>query len=431
MEVSVIIPIHNSEKYLKECVQSALSQTFHDIEVLCIDGGSTDSSCEIINELQQTDSRIQCLRDPNTSYGHKINVGIHKAKGKYIAILESDDKMCPEMIERLYGLAEAYDTDIVDADFYEVFWHNGKEFNNSIKKYNTCSYEKLIRDFNSFDHDAVVKGIWTALYKREFLIQNNICLNESKGASYQDFSFLFLVSYFSKATYHARFPLYQYRIDNVGSSVKDNNKIFNIIGECAFLKENLEKRNVKDKKIWRLYYIKKYEAFYWNYCRLSSESRSVFLKSYMEELMGDIERGYIKREAEDRDLYPYTFLLLDNKEEFVSKVAERDGSLSLNQICSILDLSEGRRLVVFGAGQWGDKILNMLLQNKSNVQGICDNSEVLQGTVKHGFEIMSVENAIKKFPNACFLIANRKNGEEMKKQLLKSGIEEKNILSVL
>lgn len=431
MEVSIIVPVHNSERYIRECIQSALSQSFNDIEILCIDGGSTDSSYEIIHELQQTDNRIRCLLDTNTSYGHKINVGIRSARGKYIAILESDDKMCPEMIERLYDIAGTYDTDIVDADFYEVFYHNGKRFDNSIEKYNTHSYGKLIKKFDSLDDDAVVRGIWTALYKREFLIQNNIFLNESKGASYQDFSFLFLVSFFSKATYHVMFPLYQYRIDNVGSSVKDDRKIFDIIGECNFLKENLEKRNVKDREVWRLYYIKKYEAFYWNYCRLSPKSRCAFLESYMEELMSDIEEKYIKREAEDTEMYKYTFLLLDNKKEFINKVVERDGRLSLNQICSTLDLSEGKRLVIFGAGQWGRKILSVLLQNKSDIQGICDNSGILQGTIENGFEIMAVEDAIKRFPNACFLIANRKNGEEMKKQLLKNGIEEKDILSIL
>ncbi|MCI8724716.1 MAG: glycosyltransferase [Hungatella sp.] len=430
MEVSIIVPVHNSEKYLKECIQSALIQTFNSIEILCIDGGSTDASYQIINELQQADNRIRCFQDSNTSYGHKINVGIQEAKGKYIAILESDDKMCPEMIEMLYNIAKVYDADIIDADFYEVFCHSGKDFTNSVKKYDTNSYGKLIREFNSEDNDAIVKGIWTALYKKEFLIENNICLNESKGAAYQDFSFLFLTSLFSKITYHVMSPLYQYRIDNVGSSVKDDSKIFEIIGECDFLKCNLAKRNVTDKEIWRLYYIKKYEAFYWNYCRLSPKSRYVFLERYMEELMSDIEKGYIKRENEDMEMYKYTFLLLDNKKEFVSKVTERDSRLSLNQICSILDLCQHKKLVIFGAGQWGRKILSVLLQNKSDVQGVCDNSVILQGTVESGFEIMTAEYAIKKFPNACFLIANRKNRDEMKKQLIKNGVEERNIFSV-
>lgn len=106
MEVTIIVPIHNSEKYLKECIKSALDQTFYDIEILCIDGGSTDLSFEIIKELREEDSRIQYIRDSNTSYGHKINLGINIARGKYIAILESDDRMCSEFIKDLMTLQE-------------------------------------------------------------------------------------------------------------------------------------------------------------------------------------------------------------------------------------------------------------------------------------------------------------------------------------
>ena len=170
MEVTIIVPIHNSEKYLKECIKSALDQTFYDIEILCIDGGSTDLSFEIIKELREEDSRIQYIRDSNTSYGHKINLGINIARGKYIAILESDDRMCSEFIKRSYDIARASGADIVDVDFYELFNYKGKEFNCSVRKYYPNTYGHLIKKFDSFNRDSVIRGIWTALYRKEFLI---------------------------------------------------------------------------------------------------------------------------------------------------------------------------------------------------------------------------------------------------------------------
>ena len=89
IKISVIITIHNAEQYLKECLDSVCNQTFFDIEVLCIDGGSTDSSPSILKEYAQKDVRVQIINDSNTSYGHKINVGIEQARGKYISVLES------------------------------------------------------------------------------------------------------------------------------------------------------------------------------------------------------------------------------------------------------------------------------------------------------------------------------------------------------
>lgn len=449
MKVSIIIPVHNSEKYLKECITSALSQTFGDLEILCIDGGSTDSSRRIIDELRKEDDRILYVQDPNTSYGHKINLGIQMARGTYVAILESDDKMCLEMIEKTYNIAKTHNADVVDVDFYELFCHKGKEFRRAIRKYDLSSYGHLVRQFepaimNQNQHslnqgtcfyknkDSIIKGIWTALYRKDFILENKIQLNESKGASYQDFSFLFLVSLLSKAVYHLMVPLYMYRKDNVRSSVKDNNKIFEIVEECRFLKNNLIKRNIEDKPIWNLYYLKKYEAFYWNYYRLSSQGRILFLDEYLKEMKLDIERGYLKRELTDPEQYFYTFQILDNKKEFIDTVIEKERqTLSLVKICNILDEVENQDIVVFGAGRWGRRILTVLLQNESRIKGICDNSKELQKSKINKYEIISVEKAVNIFPDALFLIANQRNIEDMKMQLLKMGIKEKNILTFL
>ena len=128
------------------------------------------------------------------------------------------------------------------------------------------------------------------------------------------------------------------------------------------------------------------------------------------------------------DEYQTTFLLLDDKNEFINRVTERDQYLSLTKLCYILDESKDRDLVIFGAGSWGSKIVDVLQQNNAKVLGICDNSKELQNTVKYGFEISPVEIAVKKFSNASFLIANRKNSDIMRRQLLENGIKAENIL---
>ena len=102
-KVSVIVTVHNSEKYLERCLQSVCNQTLRDIEILCIDGQSFDKSPEILSKFREEDNRVKIINDRNASYGHKINVGIENAMGRYIAILESDDQYDPLMLVKLFG----------------------------------------------------------------------------------------------------------------------------------------------------------------------------------------------------------------------------------------------------------------------------------------------------------------------------------------
>lgn len=427
MCVSIIVPVHNSEKYLRECIESALNQSFGETEILCIDGGSTDASFDIIEEMRKKDSRVKYLFDKNTSYGHKINVGIKNAAGTYIAILESDDLMSQRMIESLYHAAQESGADVVDADFYELFCYKGKKYRNTIKKYlNPGTYNRLIM-CGERSPEEEFKAIWTALYRKDFLIKNDIQLNESEGASFQDSSFVFLVDLLADAFYHLDIPLYQYRIDNGGSSVKDDKKIFEIIAEYEFLKNDLMRRGIGNGETWKSYYKSKYDSFYWNYRRLSQKAREVFLERYVQELGHDISEDVIDRESFQKE-YKYTFGILDDKERFVRETAEADKRPSMVNLLADLEKVQNRQLVVFGAGIWGTKAVDIIVQSDCNLCAICDNSESLQGSMKNGTKIISVEEAAKRFPEAMYLIASRKYGEEMKAQLLEAKIQEESVI---
>ena len=143
IKISVIVTVHNAEKYLRECLDSVCNQTFGEIEILCIDGGSTDLSPQILEEYIQKDNRIRIINDSNTSYGHKINVGIAQAEGDYIAVLESDDMYMPYMLERLYRVAEKYEPDFVNADYTSFFDVDGKRHELYIDMYQKSSYDRL------------------------------------------------------------------------------------------------------------------------------------------------------------------------------------------------------------------------------------------------------------------------------------------------
>jgi len=428
IKVTVIVPVHNSEKYLKGCLESALSQTFREIEILCIDTGNTDRCFKIISALQAQDDRIAYIRDPNSSYGHKINVGIGAAKGEYAAILETDDRMSQDMLEKLYSAAKKYDADIVNSDYFEFFEYKGRRLFEKCEIYqNFAVCDRLINYTVETPKTTVAEGIWTALYRKDFLLTQKIRLNESPGASYQDASFLFLRGLLAKSVYHLDEPLYWYRIDNAGSSVKDDKKIFEMADEYNFLKQELKKRNVTDDDVWNLFYFRKYKSFHWNYGRLSEKARERFLERYLDEIRADIASNAISRTNCDEDFYNRTFLLVDDLARFKELAAEADCHKPVQAIVETLGRLEDREVVVFGAGVLGTRIVSILQQNENQIVGICDNAGKLHGTVLYGLEVRPVAETIKRFPDACYLVVNRKHSDEMKAQLVEEGIGEANI----
>ena len=112
-KISVLVPIYNVEKYLPECLDSLISQTLKDIEIICINDGSTDSSLQIIKRYAKKDSRIIVINKKNSGYGDSMNQGLAKATGEYIAIVESDDYIDEDAWENLYKLAKKHNADIV------------------------------------------------------------------------------------------------------------------------------------------------------------------------------------------------------------------------------------------------------------------------------------------------------------------------------
>ena len=104
--VSLLIPIYNVERYLEECLDSAVNQTLKDIEIICINDGSTDSSPDIIRRYMANDGRVRMIDKANSGYGSSMNMGLDAATGKYIGILESDDYLELDALEVMVAAAE-------------------------------------------------------------------------------------------------------------------------------------------------------------------------------------------------------------------------------------------------------------------------------------------------------------------------------------
>ena len=145
-KVSIIIPTYNVKPYLRECLDSVVGQTLKDIEILCVNDGSTDGSLEIIEEYARKDDRIIVISGSNGGYGKAMNKGLHQATGEYIGIVEPDDYIALNMYEELYEKAKFYDADIVKADFYRFTRNDDGNMNlvyNHLSEF-TDDYNKVI-----------------------------------------------------------------------------------------------------------------------------------------------------------------------------------------------------------------------------------------------------------------------------------------------
>ena len=131
-KVSVVVPIYNVEKYLRQCLDSIVNQTLKDIEIICVDDGSTDSSPEIIQEYAAKDSRVKVITKPNSGYGNSMNRGFDLAEGEYVGIVESDDYAELDMFEKLYQRAEKNKLDVVKSGYY-FYYSVPKERNEKIE----------------------------------------------------------------------------------------------------------------------------------------------------------------------------------------------------------------------------------------------------------------------------------------------------------
>ena len=185
--VSIIIPVYNSEKYVRQAVASILEQSEKDIQVILVDDGSTDTSGKICDEIASFDGRVVVIHQENQGICAARNAGMKVAKGEYITFCDNDDQVLPGFIEDNYKLAKKYNADIVRFCRRRVVTINGKEVRNSIM--NKFPFLVIQRnDYKKYDHEisCAGNGVWTGLYKREFIEKNNIRFDEFMKYGHED-----------------------------------------------------------------------------------------------------------------------------------------------------------------------------------------------------------------------------------------------------
>lgn len=225
VDVSVIIPCYNAERYLEQALLSALQNQVASCEFLLVNDGSTDDSEKIAERIAQTDRRIRVITKKNGGYGSAMNRGIKEAKGQYVAILEPDDWVAPGMYDELFEVASAYGAGGVWPDIVKSTYWRVVNPDTPLEKHYLCAYAHRIKPvhqpFSLHDAPRLVAhhpSIWSALYRREFLLENHIAFKEVPGAGWVDNPFLFETMLAASHIVFCDKPYYYYREDAPGSS---------------------------------------------------------------------------------------------------------------------------------------------------------------------------------------------------------------------
>lgn len=180
-KISIIIPVYNTEKYILECLDSILNQTFRDIEIICIDDCSSDTSFNILKEYEKRDCRIIVGQNAkNLGPGLTRNKGLKLARGEYVIFFDSDDWMREDACEILYSKLKDNDLDILICN-YNLYDNIGKRYSPSFNFPKDKNIYNKVIDYNASQELFLNWCVNSKVFKREFLLHNNLLFNELRN----------------------------------------------------------------------------------------------------------------------------------------------------------------------------------------------------------------------------------------------------------
>ena len=238
--ISVIIPVYNTEKYLKQCLDSAVNQTLADIEIICVNDCSPDNSLEILKEYASKDNRIKVIDNKiNLGQGKNRNAALNIATGDYIMFLDCDDWLEENACKDAYNQITENKNDFVVFEAINHFENkNTTQKSNRLKKFENIKNNKSATVFDIKKHFLGNSECWYKIYNKKFLLQNNILFSEEK---YEDGIFNLKLFIYAKSISILDKPLYHYRIraGSTATTVKNYIELIKRSRECLkFIEDN-------------------------------------------------------------------------------------------------------------------------------------------------------------------------------------------------
>ena len=327
IKVSVIVPVYNVKKYLAKCLDSIIAQTLKDIEIICVNDGSSDGSDNVLEEYKKKDARIQVVNRKNGGLSAARNTGMPYAKGKYIGFVDSDDYIESTMYELMYYNAEHFQSQLVICAAHKIDDTTGIVFDDD--PYYTLGYFPKELDNRAFTHvdtkdffqDLCVMA-WNKLYLRSFLEEKNAKFPD--GYIFEDGPFFTDIYFDMDRVTIVRDFLYYYRVNRANSIVckgdKDFTDIFYVVNKML---NNLRKTPYFDEV--KAYFLrKKFKDMRYRYQVIQGRYKKMYYDQWREFWL-NIDKETLE-DDKFKEKYPYTYrnikLVRDNdyfhyRKEFV------------------------------------------------------------------------------------------------------------------
>lgn len=352
VKISIIIPVYNTEKYLRKCIDSILAQTFKDIEIICVDDGSTDKSLEILQEYQSRDNRIVILQQNRAGAGAARNLGLNFAKGEYVQFLDADDYFEPNLLEELYTRARKFDADLTICSSRKVDEKgNITESRNPNSPINLdkTPLEKLFnrQDFKDDIFCLLTPVPWNKLYLKSLIIDNgiefpliNIC---------EDIAFVQACVACAKRIVVCDKELINYRYNRPESMATYRTHFaIDVVKSCMYLKNFLESKGFY-QELERAY-IKAFKNYIrWEVAQCNDKQYKAFLEEFKKLMPNDWE---LFKSALRKD-----YITVDFLNKFIGN----------------------KKVMLWGASFFIQNVLAQETEKNPNILGIIDRNEAAWG----------------------------------------------------
>ena len=428
IKVSVLTYVKNDVAHIERCMRSVMAQDLQEMEYLVIDGGSTDGTREIINRLSVEDDRIRII-DTDPGLGHQFNVGVKAARGDYIGVCESDDYLLPGMYRYQYRIAHDNDVDILRADAYDFFIVGDEEKRICFSLPGVMGLKnRLLSDGD--EKQAIRMGVnrfFSGLYRRRFIIDNDLFMNETPGAAYQDNTFAFLTLINAKRVFISDHPFYCYKLDNPNASCNSPEHLNMVDEEYKLLQERLRSKgeweNHKETYVSWLIMNHLWFCNLLNDDGLRNQEIDIFYKSLKEIV--DIEK-LAEDKLRQQDVV-FIHAIQSSEEDFKGLVFETYRKIDKAR-SDIFSISSEERVIIFGAGNIGKVLLCVLLGKGADVVCFTDNDKRLWGSEIEGITVKEPGKVFTTEKDARVVVANVEHNMEIREQLKGYGIMDEQLI---
>ena len=319
VKLSVIVPVYNVGKYLEEALLSVVNQSFQDIEVICVNDGSTDNSPEILEKFALNDSRIKIFTKTNGGCGSARNFALEKVKGDYIYFFDPDDKLPKETFKKAYNNASLNNSDIVvfkATTFMEDNLSDGEVYFNLDKNLKQKNYDRFTFDYSNIPDFILGDGFapWSKLYKKEFLKSYND-FKFDENIAFDDVTFHIKSLLRAKTITYVDEILYYYRTDNLNSVNNTSKNGFDIFKVADNVEKILTDENCFDEFKNRFYTFKINHILAYiistNSPLYYKKARCEFLKMDLSNISQNKDKFDLVINIEDYDEFKKEFLNIE------------------------------------------------------------------------------------------------------------------------